>query len=167
MTEDHRQIIEQIRQLPGLSRPDDVWNEVSKAVSARRRKRFVQFSIAASVVAVTLSLMLLQDMSESEGPLSPVIQTVEISPDRLNALMARSRYLEREIRLTPRMVRIESPTQLILNAEINLIDADINHMPTADDLRREALWQRRVNLMEGYWQLQQQRDLSAFRRVTY
>ena len=156
-----------LRELPGLTPPravtarlDALIDDVATAEQQPPRTRSVaRFALAASVALAVWVVW--PKLGPQIGPVTPPVAAVETTTEddaaadagpSIDALMARSAYLESVLDTVPQRGRVQrvgtASTITALEDRVALIDAQLSGSgATVDESGRTALWRERVGLM--------------------
>lgn len=148
---------ERLRALPAFTPPPGGWQRLDARLNARRRNYAMAgggFALAASVlVAVGLAGL----RPETAAPLpAPAVTTAAVSQasPALEQLISRSQALERQLASARPQVAVwntgRDTRAALLERELRRVDAQLNF---AEPASAEALWSRRVTLMNALVEL--------------
>ena len=155
---------ERLRALSRHTPPAGGWNDLNRRMAARRRNFAVAgggFALAASVLVAVTLIGLRPDVAPPSGSQAAQPQAgratavAQVSPE-LAQLIARSQALERQLSSVRPQVAVwntgRDQRATLLETELRRVDAQINFAGTGD---AEALWRRRVMLMNALVDLHQ------------
>jgi hypothetical protein len=169
---------ERLRALPALAPPPGGWRSMEARLNARRRNYAIAgggFALAASVlVAVGLVGMRPEPAPQAAPGASTVVATAEqperrapeLSPD-LAQLIGRSQALERELAHVRPQVAVWNTGRdnraMLLETELRRVDGQLAFAESQD---AEALWRRRVMLMNALVELHET-EAPALQHASY
>jgi len=154
---------ERLRALSRHTPPAGGWNDLNRRMAARRRNFAVAgggFALAASVLVAVTLIGLRPDVAPPSGQSAQpqagrATAVAQVSPE-LAQLIARSQALERQLSSVRPQVAVwntgRDQRATLLETELRRVDAQINFAGTGD---AEALWRRRVMLMNALVDLHQ------------
>lgn len=141
-----------LRELPELPPPADGWSRLAESLDARQRQRRRRrqwaggLALAASVLLAVVGLRPLPD------PARPAPQVG--GPDPVAGLMLQSQALEQRLSALKSETGVwngaQASTAATLQRDVALLDVQLSDLafePVADRRAAEALWQRRVGLL--------------------
>lgn len=155
---------ERLRALPAFAPPPGGWRNLNQRLTARRRNYAMAgggFALAASVlVAVGLVGMRPEPAPQVAPGTSTIVATAEperrapeVSPT-LAQLISRSQQLERELAYVRPQVAVWNTGRdnraMLLETELRRVDEQLDF---SDPQAAEALWRRRVMLMNALVEL--------------
>lgn len=148
---------ERLRALPAFTPPPGGWQRLDARLSARRRNYAMAgggFALAASVlVAVGLAGLRPEAAAPPSAPALATTAVAHTSP-ALEQLISRSQALERQLASARPQVAVwntgRDTRAALLERELRRVDAQINF---AEPASAEALWSRRVTLMNALVEL--------------
>ncbi len=170
-----RAIGAELRALPDLEAPADLWQGIEQRVRAESApreggSRTAWRALAAGVAALSLTAVVLLFDPE---PDAPAVASVA-APVQVGTLMEHSRRIETERRALPVMPAAASVRQAdaraILTHRVALVDQALNDLAAqerVDPARREALWRERVELMNALVQAEQLERNEFIRTAVY
>lgn len=148
---------ERLRALPAFAPPTGGWQRLDARLNARRRNFAMAgggFALAASVLVAVGLVGLRPDAAVP--PSAPAVATTavaRVSPE-LDQLISRSQALERQLASARPQVAVwntgRDTRAALLEQELRRVDAQINF---AEPASAEALWSRRVKLMNALVEL--------------
>lgn len=172
--ERQRAIEAELRELPDLEAPAELWQGIERRVQAESvrkvRSQTRWQALAAGMAAVSLTAVVLLLKPEANAP-----QVASVAaPVQVGALMEHSRRIENERRALPVMPVAASvrpaDARTILTQRVALVDQALNNLAAQgriDPALREALWRERVELMNALIQAEQLEQSEFIRRAVY
>lgn len=148
---------ERLRALPAFTPPPGGWKRLDARLNARRRNYAMAgggFALAASVlVAVGLVGLRPDTAAPPSAPATTTAAVARVSPE-LEQLISRSQALERQLASARPQVAVwntgRDTRAALLEQELRRVDAQLNF---AEPASAEALWSRRVKLMNALVEL--------------
>jgi hypothetical protein len=146
-----REIKHDLRELPGIQPPPEVWHAIQHRQRARRTVRFPLATAAGVFLATAIGIMVMNPFAGDTDN--------GLSGDGVSALMNRSQQLESQV-LLPVGFGFGTPSQQALAYRIADVDGEllsIYEQESTDPTRRAArravrraeLWQQRIELLEN------------------
>ena len=172
--ERQRAVEAELRALPDLEAPAELWQGIEKRVRAESvrkvHSRTAWQALAAGLAAVSLAAVVLLLKPE---PNAPQVASVA-APVQVGTLMEHSRRIESARHALPVMPVAASlrpaDARTILTQRVALVDQALNNLATQDQINpahREALWRERVELMNALIQAEQLEQREFIRRAVY
>jgi hypothetical protein len=157
---------ERLRALPPFTPPAGGWQDMSRRMAARRRNFAVAgggFALAASVLLAVGLVGLRPDVvapvsTPATGPAPAMTAAATETSPAVAQLISRSQSLERQLSYVRPQVAVwntgRDTRAMLIETELRRVDAQLNFAePQAAEA--EALWRRRVNLMNALVELHQ------------
>lgn len=172
--ERQRAIEAELRALPDLAAPAELWQGIEQRVQAENARqvhsRTKWQALAAGMAAVSLTAVVLLLKPEPDAPQVAAVA----APAQVGTLMEHSRRIENERRALPVMPVAASvgpaDARTILTQRVALVDQALNSLAAqgrVDPAMRQALWRERVELMNALLQAEQLEQSEFIRRAVY
>ena len=154
---------ERLRALPAHTPPPGGWMDLNRRLHARRRNLAVAgggFALAASVLVAVGLVGIRPDAVSPPQPAHTAEPAMTASARQMSPavaqLISRSQALERQLAAVRPQVAVwntgRDTRAMLLEAELRRVDAQLNF---AEPQATEALWRRRVTLMNALVDLHQ------------
>ena len=157
----------EIRALPELDPPPDLWDRVMVASAARQRRTSRRpFALAACLVAAVALSALVIERSERDAGINDAASTAQAS---VAELIAESQRLEQRLRALP-FEGVYGTTGRALSYRIADVDGALNALHAqdiGDGAERARLLQRRVVLLQSLVEVESQDRGAVLRRVAF
>ncbi len=145
MLNELRAIKRDMRELPGIEPPPEVWHAIRRTRS-RVTKRWMPFPLATAAAVFLATTLGIVVMNPFDGG-----NRLTASGNGLSALMSRSQQLESEVVL-PVGFGVGTPSQQALAYRIADVDSELLRLyeqASVDPTRQAKLWRTRVELLEN------------------
>ncbi len=155
MLNELRAIKRDMRELPGIEPPPEVWHAIRRTRSGVT-KRWMPFPLATAAAVFLATTLGIVVMNPFDGG-----NRLTASGNGLSALMSRSQQLESEVVL-PVGFGVGTPSQQALAYRIADVDSELLRLyeqESIDPTRQAKLWRTRVELLENLHAVQRRQAL--------